>query len=133
MPTQLITVTKRAVAYVRRSTDRQEQSIADQRAAIEAYAVERGFELLRYYVDDAISGSTAAQAIADGIINDLIERGERTVPVDFLEQWQGCIALYRGDRSPIYATDAGNVDDVAERVLALIVAGKMLGDPPLPT
>lgn len=64
MPTQLITVTKYAVAYVRRSTDRQEQSIADQRAAIEAYAAQRGFEVLRYYVDDAISGSTAEERAA---------------------------------------------------------------------
>ncbi len=64
MPTQPITVTKHAVAYMRRSTDRQEQSIADQRTAIEAYASERGFELLRYYIDDAISGSTAEERAA---------------------------------------------------------------------
>lgn len=78
-----------------------------------------------------LPGNEDAQAIADGIINDLIERGERAVPVDFLEQWQGRIALYRGDRSPIYVTAAGNVDDVVERVLALIIAGKPLADPPL--
>ena len=54
------------------------------------------------------------------------------MPADFLEQWQGRISLYRGDRSPVYVTDAGSVDDVAERVLALISAGTPLGDPPLP-
>jgi hypothetical protein len=86
-----------------------------------------GLDIVMQYVP----GNEDAQAIADGIINDLIERGERALPVDFLEQWQGRISLYRGDRSPIYATDAGNVDDVAECVLALIVAGKPLGDPPL--
>ncbi len=79
-----------------------------------------------------LPGNEEAQAIADGIINELIERGERTVPADFLEQWQGRISLYRGDRSPVYATDAGCVDDVAVRVLALISAGTPLGDPPLP-
>ena len=64
MPTQPITVTKHAVAYVRRSTDRQDQSIADQRTVIDAYAEARGFELARYYVDDAISGSTAEERAA---------------------------------------------------------------------
>ncbi|MCH8151387.1 MAG: recombinase family protein, partial [Planctomycetes bacterium] len=48
----------RAVGYVRRSTDRQEQSIPDQKRAIEKYSAEHGLRLLRYYVDDAISGTT---------------------------------------------------------------------------
>ena len=47
-----------AVGYVRRSTDRQEQSIPDQKRAIERYAEEQGFRLLRFYVDDAISGTS---------------------------------------------------------------------------
>ena len=50
-----------AVGYLRRSTDRQEQSIGDQRKAIERYAQEHGFEMLDYYTDDAISGTTADQ------------------------------------------------------------------------
>ncbi|GAI88603.1 unnamed protein product, partial [marine sediment metagenome] len=48
----------RAVGYVRRSTDRQEQSISDQKNALEAYAVEHGLRFLRFYVDDAISGTS---------------------------------------------------------------------------
>jgi len=88
-----------------------------------------GLDIVMRYVP----GNEDAQAIADGIINDLIEQGERALPVDFLEQWQGRISLYRGDCSPVYATDAGNVDDVAEYVLTLITAGKPLGDPPLPS
>ncbi|NIN10529.1 MAG: recombinase family protein, partial [Gemmatimonadales bacterium] len=48
-----------AVGYLRRSTDRQEQSIGDQRKAIQRYAEERGFEVLDFYVDDAISGTSA--------------------------------------------------------------------------
>ncbi len=48
----------RAVGYVRRSTDRQEQSIGDQKKAIETYAAEQGLRLGRFYVDDAISGTS---------------------------------------------------------------------------
>ena len=40
-----------------RSTDRQEQSIPDQKKALEAYAAEHGFRLVKFYVDDAISGT----------------------------------------------------------------------------
>jgi DNA invertase Pin-like site-specific DNA recombinase len=48
-----------AVAYLRRSTDRQEQSLDDQRTAIKVYAAERALTIIREYVDDAISGSTS--------------------------------------------------------------------------
>ena len=51
----MIQQNNRAVGYVRRSTDRQEQSIPDQKKAIEAYAAESGFKLSKFYVDDAIS------------------------------------------------------------------------------
>ena len=46
-----------AVAYLRRSTDRQEQSIGDHRKVIRRYADENGYQLLDEYVDDAISGT----------------------------------------------------------------------------
>ncbi len=48
-----------AVGYARRSTDKQEQSIADQKLAIERYCAENGLSLNRWYVDDAISGTRA--------------------------------------------------------------------------
>jgi len=48
----------RAVGYVRRSTDRQEQSIPDQKKALQDYATEHGFRLIKFYVDDAISGTS---------------------------------------------------------------------------
>ncbi len=48
----------RAVAYLRRSTDRQEQSIPDQKKAIDEYAREHGFQLVRSFVDDAVSGTS---------------------------------------------------------------------------
>src|SRR5262245_56712990 len=46
-----------AVGYVRQSTDRQEQSIPDQKRAIEDYAQVHGLRMLRFYTDDAISGT----------------------------------------------------------------------------
>jgi len=47
-----------AVGYLRRSTDRQEQSIPDQRRAVEAYAAEHDLHISHWYVDDAISGTS---------------------------------------------------------------------------
>ncbi len=48
----------RAVGYVRRSTDRQEQSIGDQKKALEAYVAEHSLRLVKFYIDDAISGTS---------------------------------------------------------------------------
>ena len=47
-----------AIGYVRRSTDRQEQSIEDQKKALQDYAAEHGLRLAKFYVDDAISGTS---------------------------------------------------------------------------
>lgn len=48
-----------AVGYLRRSTDRQDQSIPDQQHAIEVYCAEMGLRLSRFYTDDAISGTSS--------------------------------------------------------------------------
>ena len=45
-----------AVAYLRRSTSRQEKSLTDQRTEIERYALQQGYRILRWYEDDGISG-----------------------------------------------------------------------------
>jgi len=64
-----------AVGYLRRSTDRQEQSIGDQRKAIDRYAQEHGYEVLHYYIDDAISGtSTEGRKAFQELIEDAKER-----------------------------------------------------------
>jgi len=47
-----------AVGYLRRSTDLQERSIPDQRAYIEKWAAEHGYRIMRWYIDDAISGTS---------------------------------------------------------------------------
>ena len=39
-----------AVAYYRMSSDKQETSIADQRAAVEEYAEQNGYTIVREYV-----------------------------------------------------------------------------------
>ena len=53
-----------AVGYIRRSTDKQEQSIGDQKKAIESYVQERSLRLLKFYVDDAISGTSVTKRLA---------------------------------------------------------------------
>jgi site-specific DNA recombinase len=48
-----------AVGYARRSTDMQERSIPDQQAAVGRWAAEHGYRVLRWYIDDAVSGTSA--------------------------------------------------------------------------
>src|SRR5262249_18598237 len=45
-----------SVAYVRRSAEKQEASLPEQRKAIERFATEKGYAIRRWYEDDAISG-----------------------------------------------------------------------------
>ena len=48
----------KAVGYIRRSTDKQDTSLDDQRKAIEQYAQVNGYELIKFYEDDAVSGTS---------------------------------------------------------------------------
>ncbi len=48
-----------AAGYARRSTDLQERSIPDQKAYIEKWAAEHGYRIVRWYIDDAISGTSS--------------------------------------------------------------------------
>jgi hypothetical protein len=64
-----------AVGYCRRSTDRQEQSIPDQRKALENYAEKHNLKLLRFYIDDAISGTST---VGRKSFKQLIEDAKRS-------------------------------------------------------
>ncbi len=48
---------KNAVGYLRRSTDKQEQSLEDQKREIIQFAAREGFEITGWFCDDAISGA----------------------------------------------------------------------------
>lgn len=71
-----------AVGYVRRSTDRQEQSIPDQERAIERFAKEKQLSLLRFYVDDAISGTSTANR--RGFQELIADAQKRDCPFSFI-------------------------------------------------
>jgi DNA invertase Pin-like site-specific DNA recombinase len=47
----------RAIGYIRRSTERQDESLEQQRTQLTAFAAARGWELAAIFEDDAISGS----------------------------------------------------------------------------
>lgn len=47
-----------AVGYARRSSDLQERSVPDQKAYVEKWAKENGYRVVRWYVDDAITGTS---------------------------------------------------------------------------
>lgn len=47
-----------AAIYLRRSTDKQEQSIPDQRREVTRYADEHGFRIVAEFVDDGVSGTS---------------------------------------------------------------------------
>jgi len=49
---------KLAVAYLRRSTDRQDQSIEDQKRECLRFAQLHGYRIIAFYIDDAVSGTS---------------------------------------------------------------------------
>lgn len=59
----------KAIGYVRRSTDRQEESLKQQREKLEAYAKSRGWTLAAVYCDDAISGSELSRPGLDELFS----------------------------------------------------------------
>ena len=112
-----------AVGYLRRSTDRQEQSIGDQRKAIERYAQEHGYEILRWYVDDAISGTSAderkafLQLIGDASAEDCPFRYVLTYSVSRFSRGDNDEAGYyrfqlrRAGVEVVYVSEGFNGDD----------------------
>ena len=71
-----------AVGYLRRSTDRQEQSIPDQKKAIQRYAAENGLDLRRFLIDDAISGTSADRR--PGFLQMVTEAQQKRSPYTFV-------------------------------------------------
>ncbi|WP_428390166.1 recombinase family protein [Mucisphaera sp.] len=68
----------KAYGYVRRSTDRQEESLEQQRQQLEAFAERHGWQIVGLYQDDAISGSDMKRPglrrmIHDAETNDEVE------------------------------------------------------------
>src|SRR5262245_31059936 len=62
-----------AAGYVRRSTDLQDGSLADQRREIEARAARKGFRIVHWYEDDAVSGtSTSGRDAFKQMLDDAI-------------------------------------------------------------
>ncbi len=68
---------KRAAAYLRCSTDRQEQSIPDQKIALEAYALEEGLEVIRWFEDEGRSGTQEANRPAFQELIRIVENGQK--------------------------------------------------------
>ena len=112
-----------AVGYLRRSSDRQEQSILDQQRVIDAYALANGFDLIDYYVDDAISGASAEnrdafqELIADANSNAcpfkfvLVYDIKRFGRVDNDEAGYYRYQLHRNGIEIIYVSEGFNGDD----------------------
>ena len=73
---------KVVVGYLRRSTDRQEQSIPDQKKAIQRYAEEKGLDLRRFFIDDAISGTSADRR--SGFLQMVTEAQQKRSPFSFV-------------------------------------------------
>lgn len=69
----------RAIGYVRRSTDRQEESLDQQRARLEEFAKAKGWQLTAIYADDAISGSEMKRPGLDQLLAASEDQGVEVV------------------------------------------------------
>ncbi len=63
-----------AVGYARRSTDLQERSIPDQQAYVTKWAADNGYKINRWYIDDALSGTSTRGRDA---FTEMIEAAEK--------------------------------------------------------
>ena len=57
-----------AIGYIRRSTDKQDESLEQQRERLEAYAFKQGWSLVSVYSDDAVSGSELTRPGLEALI-----------------------------------------------------------------
>ena len=66
-----------AAAYLRMSSDKQEKSIPEQRDAVESYARQNGYVIVRWYIDEGISGDNTEKRDAfQRMIQDAQEKGD---------------------------------------------------------
>ncbi|MFG0262336.1 MAG: recombinase family protein [Novipirellula sp. JB048] len=63
-----------AIGYIRRSSDRQEESLDQQRAQLKAFSEQQGWTLVHVYVDDAISGSELQRPGLSQLLHDAEHR-----------------------------------------------------------
>ncbi|HEX3999423.1 MAG TPA: recombinase family protein [Pirellulales bacterium] len=75
--TKRVPATIAATAYYRMSTDRQDKSIGEQREAVERFAREHGYRIIRTYRDEGISGDKTEKRLGfRQMITDAQERGD---------------------------------------------------------
>ena len=72
-----------AIGYIRRSSDRQEESLSQQRVKLEAFARAKGWKLVAVYVDDAISGSEMTRPG----LSELLDAAKLRDDVQFVIAW----------------------------------------------
>lgn len=72
----------KAIGYVRRSTDRQEESLDQQRAKLTEFAKAKGWQLVEVFADDAISGSEMKRPGLDKLLQAIADPG-----VDVVLAW----------------------------------------------
>ena len=70
-----------AIGYVRRSSDKQDESIEQQRMQLERFAESQGWKLAAVYADDAISGSQLSRPGLDRLLQDATTRDDVQVVV----------------------------------------------------
>lgn len=121
---------KRAVAYVRVSTDDQRLGPMAQRAAIEAYAAREGYEVTSWHVDTGVGGATpiadrpgltAALLASKGCTALLVAKRDRLAR-DVMIAALVSRALPRGC-SVVSADGTGNGDTPADALMRTILDG----------
>ena len=73
-----------AIGYIRRSTNRQEESLDQQRAKLQGFASAHGWNLLEVYADDAISGSDMNRPGLEA----MIKRAQQDKEVHVILAWE---------------------------------------------